>query len=317
MHIHKVLIASAFAGFTVVTAHVGAQGTPQTPAPAGASQAPATPAAGRGGGRQGGRGAAVFPAQQRPPGDPVLIERGKGLFTVNCSACHGADLRGGGMGGPNLLRSQVVLNDQHGELILPIVHGARAERGMPALPLSDDDVTAVAEFIHSVVAAGRTQGAPPPSDAPPPDAIVGDAKAGQTYFTAKCSQCHSPTGDLQGLGTRMPEGKALQNFWVTGGAGGGRGGGRGAAGDPNAPDPKATIATVTLPSGEKVQGPLVRIDTFLVTLRQADGSLRTFRRNGAVPKVELKDPLEPHKAMLSVLTEKDMHDVTAFLATLK
>ena len=78
---------------------------------------------------------AVFPAQQRPPGDPALIERGKGIYVTTCAACHGADLRGGATGGPNLLRSQVVLNDQKGELILPIVHGARAERGMPALPL--------------------------------------------------------------------------------------------------------------------------------------------------------------------------------------
>jgi len=109
---------------------------------------------------------AVFPAQQRPPGDPALIERGKGLYVTTCAGCHGPDLRGGATGGPNLLRSQVVLSDQKGELILPIVHGARAERGMPALPMGDDDVVAVAEYIHSVVAAGRTQGAPPPSEAP-------------------------------------------------------------------------------------------------------------------------------------------------------
>jgi cytochrome c oxidase cbb3-type subunit 3 len=325
MHIHKILIASALAAFTVVTAHVGAQ-APQTPTPAGgAPQTPAPPggAAGRGGGRQGEP--AVFPAQQRPPGDPALIERGKGLFTINCSACHGTDLRGGGMGGPNLLRSQLVLSDEHGELITPIVRGARADKGMPPLPLSDDDVKAVAEFIHSVVATGRKQGAPPPSDAPPPDAIVGNAKAGETYFAAKCSQCHSPTGDLQGIGSRMPEGKELQNFWVTGGNGGrrgGRGGGRGsgpggASADPGAPDSRAVIATVTLPSGEKVQGPLVRIDNFLVTLRQADGTMRTLRRDGDLPRVELKDPLDAHKAMPGELTDKDMHDVTAFLATLK
>ena len=52
----------------------------------------------------------------------------QGPLRVTCSACHGADLRGGDWAGPNLLRSQVVLSDQQGELILPIVHGARAER---------------------------------------------------------------------------------------------------------------------------------------------------------------------------------------------
>src|SRR4030095_12829487 len=147
-------------------------------------------------------------------------------------------------GGPNLLRSAVVLMDQHGELILPIVRGARAERGMPPLPLPDDDVKAVAEYIHSVVATARGQGAPPESETPPPNALVGDAKAGEVYFAAKCSSCHSPTGDLAGIGSRIDEAKALQNNWVVGGGGGGRGGrgGRGAG-----PSERRTVtATVTL-----------------------------------------------------------------------
>jgi len=264
---------------------------------------------------------ALFPAQQRPPGDPVLIERGKGLYVTTCAACHGADLRGGATGGPNLLRSQVVLNDQKGELILPIVHGARAERGMPALPMADDDVVAVAEYIHSVAAAGRTQGAPPPNEAPPPDPIVGDASAGEVYFKARCSTCHSPTGDLQGLATRIPDGKALQNTWVSGAPAGGRGGrGRGAPpapGEPRPVDPRAIIATVTLPNGERLVGPVVRMDNFLITVRMDDGSQRTIRRVGATPKVELEDPLAAHKALLPLLNEKDMHDVTAYLASLK
>ena len=324
MHMHNVVAASALAAFTVIGVHVAAQGTPQpTPPAGGAAPTPAPQGgAGRGGGRGEGRGGgreqAVFPAQQRTPGDPVLIERGKGLYTINCSACHGADLRGGGMGGPNLLRSQVVLMDQRGELILPIVHGERKERGMPALPLQDEDVKAVAEFIHSVLSLSRGQGAPPETDAPPPDSVVGDAAAGQAYFSAKCSSCHSATGDLKGIATANPEGKELQNFWVTGGGGGGRGGGgrrgRGAAG---ASDTKAVTATVSLPSGEKVEGPIVRMDNFLITIRQADGRQRTIQRDGDRTKVEIKDPLEPHKAMLPALTDKDMRDVTAYLATLK
>src|SRR6476620_1668694 len=150
-----------------------------------------------------GNPTATFPAQQRGLAEAAVIERGKGLYTTTCSPCHGADLRGGPTGGPNLLRSQVVRSDQHGELILPIVHGARAERGMPALPLPDQDVVAVAEYIHSVLATARNQGAPPESDTPPPNALVGDAKAGEAYFNAKCSSCHSPTGDLAGIGTRI------------------------------------------------------------------------------------------------------------------
>ena len=321
MQMHTLLAASALAAVTVAGIHAAAQNTPQAP-PAGAA-APSSPVpagAGRGGrgdGRGGGREQAVFPAQQRPPGDPALIERGKGLYTINCSACHGADLRGGGMGGPNLLRSPVVLMDQQGELILPIVHGERKERGMPALPLQDDDVKAVAEYIHSVLSLARGQGAPPDSDAPPPNPIVGDATAGQGYFAAKCGSCHSPTGDLKGIATANPEGKELQNLWVTGWADGGGGRGRRGRGGAGAADPRTPTAAITLPSGEKIEGPIVRMDNFLITIRQPDGRQRTIRRDVDRTIVTIKDPLEPHKAMLATLTDKDMRNVTAYLATLK
>ncbi len=313
MTMTKGILAAAMAGFTVIATHVAAQGPPaQTPPPTPPTAPTQPPETGRGGrGQGGGRGMATFPAQQRPPGDPELIARGKPLFVTNCSNCHGVDLRGGVTGGPNLLRSAVVLMDQHGELILPIVRGARAERGMPPLPLPDADVFAVAEYIHSVLATARNQGAPPESEAPPPNALVGDAKAGEVYFSAKCSSCHSATGDLAGIGSRIDEAKALQNYWVVGGNGGGRGG-RGA---PN--ERRKVMATVTMPNGQKIQGQVARLDNFFVTLLLDDGRLQTIRREGDVPKVDVKDPMEAHKNLPAILTDKDMHDVTAYLATLK
>jgi cytochrome c oxidase cbb3-type subunit III len=323
MNMTKGVLAASLAGFTIIASHVAAQGTPpQTPPPAqaptaGAPQEPSP--AGRGGRGQGGRGVATFPAQQRPPGDPEVIAKGKQLFTTNCVSCHGADLRGGVTGGPNLLRSAVVLMDEHGELILPIVHGARAERGMPPLPLPDPDVVAIAEYIHSVVSTARGQGAPPETETPPPNALVGDAKAGEVYFNAKCTGCHSPTGDLAGIGSRVDEAKMLQNDWVVGGGGGGGRGGRGGGGRGAAAtsDRRTVTATVTLANGEKVSGQLARLDNFFVTLLLDDGRLRTIRREGNLPKVEVKDPLEFHRTLPGILTDKDMHDVTAYLATLK
>jgi cytochrome c oxidase cbb3-type subunit III len=297
-------------GLITAVVHVGAhQAPPQTPPPQ-----TTPPTGGREGGRGQGRGRPpVFPAQQRQLADPAVIERGKSVYSVTCSSCHGVDLRGGQLGGPNLLRSQVVLNDQHGELILPIVRGARAEKGMPPIPMSEEDVTAVAEFMHSVAAASRGQGAPPESDISAPDPLVGDAAAGQAYFAAKCSSCHSPTGDLQGIATRASDPRALQNLWVSGGAAGRGRGGRG-AGSPNA---APTTAAITPRSGERVEGELLRIDDFLVTVRTADGSLRSFRREGDEPRVEIRDPREAHRNLLMVYTDKDMHDVTAYLVTLK
>ena len=280
----------------------------QQPAPA----APA-PAPGPGGGP--GRGnIATFPAQQRPPGDPALIARGNSVYGIECRSCHGADLRGGDLGGPNLLRSQVVLNDQEGEIIHPIINGSL--QGMPAIKMSDEDVKAVATYIHSIVATARGQGAPPAGPPVVLNVLVGDVPAGQAYFAAKCGACHSPTGDLAGIGTRVPDAMQLQNLWVAGGGGrGGRGGGDAArAGGLSR---REATATVTLPSGQKVEGRLDRIDDFTVTVTMEGGVARTFRRDGDVPKVEVHDPLEGHQNLLPVYTDKNIHDVTAYLATLK
>jgi cytochrome c oxidase cbb3-type subunit 3 len=279
-------------------------------------QPPAAPG-GRGagpGGRQGGGPPATFPAQQRPPGDPAAIARGSGLYGVHCRACHGQDLRGGDIGGPNLLRSQLALNDQDGELIGPVIIGGRQTPGlpaMPAIPLPPDDVKAIATSIHSVQASMRGQGSPPAGPQVSLNILVGDAAAGQMYFKANCSACHSPAGDLKGIGRSVPDPTQLQNLWVGGGSGRGRGGARGTS-----PRRQVTVA-VTLPGGGTVEGRLDRIDDFLVILTDANGVQRSFSRNGDVPKVAVRDPLEGHRRLLAAYTDRDIHDVTAYLVTLQ
>ncbi len=295
---------------------VAPQTAPAPNAPPGGAQAPVPVQGGRGRGNP-----ATFPAQQRPPGDPALISRGQSLYGVNCRLCHGPDLRGGDMGGVNLLRSQLVLNDQKGELILPVVKGGRQNPGMPPMPpfpaLPDSDVIALAEYIHSVAATMRGQGNPPPGSEPVVlNVVVGNAAAGQAYFTAKCSSCHSPAAnDLKGIASKYTDPMLLQTAWVAGGAGGGRGG-RGGGGGPVSAA-RTVTATVTMPSGQKIQGALDRIDDFIVVIRQTDGPPRAIRRDGAVPKVEIHDPLDGHRQLLTVYTDKDIHDVTAYLVTLK
>jgi cytochrome c oxidase cbb3-type subunit 3 len=289
-----------------IAVKLAAQGppSPQTGQPGTISQAPAgPPQTGR------GRGQATFPAQQRPPGDPEVIKKGSGLYGVYCRACHGADLRGGDQGGPNLLRSQLVLNDRDGELILPVVQNGRQNPGMPVMPplnIPEADVKAIAAFIHSVTASARGQGAPPEGPPAELNIVVGDPKAGEAYFAKTCSTCHS-AADMQGLATRTGDPMALQNFWVGGGGRGGRGGG----------SPTPVTATVTDVSGQKVEGRLIRIDDFIVVIAQADGTHRSFRRNGDIPKVEIRDPREAHRKLLPTYTDKDIHDVTAYLVTFK
>jgi cytochrome c oxidase cbb3-type subunit III len=287
---------------TAVADRAAAQTTPSAGTPPPAS-VPASPVR-----RAGG----LVPGQKRAPGDPAQIARGKTIYGISCTSCHGADLRGGDLGGPNLLRSQVALSDQDGELIVPIIQGGRQNSGMPAVPMSPADAKAVAAYIRSEVGTIGRQGMPPSIGKPAPSILVGDASAGQAYFAAKCSSCHSPTGDLQGIATRISDPKTLQDTWVAGGRT------RRFGPTQGAPSSRRTVmVTVTQPSGESVEGRLVRIDNFLVTVALADGTLRTFRREGEVPKVDVHDPMKPHRDLLAVYTDKDIHDVTAYLVTLK
>jgi len=289
--------------------------TAQNPAGPPAAPGPQGAAGGRGG-RQG----QGFPAGQRKAADPAVVERGKTLYGVNCRLCHGPDLRGGDMGGVNLMRSQLVLSDQEGELIVPVVKNGRSTPGMspmPPLPLPEDDVKAIAAYIHSVAATKVGQGGPPTAESETKELniVVGGAEPGKRFFEVNCSKCHSETGDLAGVATRYGSPMALQTAWVAGGGGGGRGGRGGPAAE--ARTPKPVTATITTADGQTVEGRLELIDDFIVSVQQADGTVRTFTRHGATPKVDIHDPLEGHKKLIVKYTDKDIHDVTAYLVTLK
>jgi cytochrome c oxidase cbb3-type subunit 3 len=257
------------------------------------------------------------PGQHREPGDPAQIERGKTIYGINCAICHGADLRGGDMGGPNLLRSQVALSDLHGENILPIIQGSRQSEGMPAIPIKPEDGLAVAAYVRSVLEMIGRQGTPPDTGRPAPSVLVGNVKEGQAYFAAKCASCHSTTGDLSGLATRVPDPRDLQTAWVSGEIRNEINNARRGNPDPDAVDPRAVTASVALPSGERVEGRLLHIDDFLVTVRSADGAIRSFTRRGADPNVELHDPMKVHRDLLTQYNDRDIHDVTAYLNSLK
>src|SRR2546429_8340989 len=182
----------------------------------------------------------------RPPAPPEQVTHGQQVFRSNCSFCHGSDARGGETG-PNLVRDQVVLADQQGELITPIVQNGLPAQGMPKFSLSAADIAAIAAWLHSQPLSDR--GAPSTLDI-----LVGNAKEGETYFdgAGHCTQCHSVTGDLAGIGARHDP-KTIQNLVVSGGSG--RRFGRRAAGSAPPQVPPTTV-TVTLPPGQTITGDL-------------------------------------------------------------
>jgi mono/diheme cytochrome c family protein len=271
--------------------------------PALRAQQPPPPSGGQG----GGRGVITSPRNaypERTPDDPAAVARGKALYGVNCQFCHGADIRGGD-GGPSLLRSGLVLDDQHGELIAPVVQNGRTDRGMPKFAFTNEQAADVAGFLHTFKAAGYDE-----SRRRPPSILVGDAKAGEAFFAARCGSCHSATGDLRGIATRIEDHRLLQQTWLMPGSGAGRG---------SSPPVKIapTRVVVTPASGEKVEGVLDRLDDFFVSLTTDAGEHRSFRLSGDARGVEVKDPLQPHMNLLRTYTDADIHNVTAYLVTLK
>jgi mono/diheme cytochrome c family protein len=335
MTVHtRFITAIALAGAALAGSIVLAQGAgaPQTPAPAGQPPAGQTPAAptpagqglvpapgGRGAGQAGGQGRGGgqrrggFTQYTRELAPQDVLVRGKSLYEANCASCHASDLRGTAGKGINILRSAMVFTDQHGENV-----GIAVSKHASAITLPANDITAIAEFLHSVQAQMGGQGSPPGRNPTGVtlNVLVGDATAGETYFKTACSTCHSITGDLKGIGSKYAEPRELQNAWVAGsggrfGGGGGRGGGGG--GNP---------ATVTMANGTKVEGTLVRKSDWLVILNLPDGTRKSIARDPAtgLPKVEVKDPQEAHKKMVLALDDPDnkkMHDVTAYLSTVK
>jgi mono/diheme cytochrome c family protein len=264
-----------------------------------AQQSPAPAPSGRG--RIGGIGIGAYP--QRTVDDQAAVERGRSAFSTNCAFCHGADIRGGD-GGPSLLRSSLVLDDQNGELIGPVIRAGRPDRGMPAFAMTPDQIADIAAFMHSFRVAGYDA-----SRDRPASILVGDAAAGEKFFTATCASCHSATGDLQGVATRIADPRLLQQSWLMPGSVVGRGAPRPARARP-------PTATVTLPSGETVEGQLDRVDDFAVALKMADGTRRSFRVGRGV-QVNIADPLQHHRDLLKTYRDADIHNVTAYLGTLK
>ena len=234
-----------------------------------------------------------------PPADAV--ERGKKQFVIQCAGCHGSDARGED-NGPDLVRSVMVLDDEQGSLIGPLIRRGRPGDGMPSFDESDAQIQDLAAFLRE-----RTQAAINRNAYPLKDLVTGDAKAGEAFFNGagRCGTCHSPTGDLAGLASRLQPAQLQTRFLYP----------RGGVGGPSGPQAPTTKVTVTPRAGPAVSGTLEFIDDFTVGLRDADGYYRSFTRDSV--KVDIQDPLAAHAQLLRQYTDKNMHDVLAYLVTLE
>ncbi len=287
---------------------LGAQ-SPQTPAPpaggggraGGAAQGVPPPSRGGGGG-----GGTAGPAD-KPLVDFAAAERGKQVWIAECITCHGAQARGTD-NGPNLLRSLVMLRDRYGNEIGPFLRKAHPmQSGKPASGLTDAQITDIAHFLRKQL-IDSLRGSPLFTVQ---NILTGDSKAGAEYFNGagKCATCHSPTRDLAGLASKYETVDIQQRMLFPGG---GRGGGRRGG----APPASAVKVTVTPQGAAPVFGVLLYMDDFVVALQDSAGGYRSFKRTPAL-KIEKTDPLDAHHALLETITDKNIHDLVAYLETLK
>lgn len=262
------------------------------------------PPGGRGRGGAGGEGTREFLGLGRAP-DAAVAARGEKLYAPNCAFCHGVDARGAEA--PSLVRSEIVLHDDKGELIGPVLREGRPPV-MPSFPaLTSDQIAEIAEFLHMQIEKAANRGLYGTIFAIR-SIVTGDPQAGEAFFNGAggCRNCHSVTGDLTHIASRYQP-VNLQNRWLWPG-GGGRGG-RGGGGS------QTTPATITLKSGERITGTIKRLDDFDVSIWDAAGNYRWWPRDQV--KVEIPDRLAAHRQLLDTLTDTNVHDVTAYLVTLK
>ena len=235
------------------------------------------------------------PKAAPPATAAALVENGGSIFIERCAFCHGRDA-GGGETGPDLTRSKLIAGDVGGDKILSVVRNGRPEKGMPRFDLPESDLEALVAFIHDQAAKAASQnGGRRGVDVS--DLQTGNAEAGKQYFygPGKCASCHSPTGDLAGIAQRF-QGLQLERRMLY-------------------PEHVKAAIVVTLPSGETVSGELAYRDEFTVALRDSSGRYRSWAASRV--RYTIDAPAEAHAALLGKYTDADVHNLMAYLQTLR
>jgi mono/diheme cytochrome c family protein len=259
--------------------------------------------------RRGGGGGGLLAqagASDKQVVDEAAANRGKTTYIAQCITCHGPKARGTDQGA-DLVRSLVVLKDRYGDTIGPFLQkGHPTQSGMASANFTKEQIVDLSHFLHEKV--GDTLRTGPYNKVL--NVLTGDATAGKAYFNGagKCSTCHSPTGDLAKIASKYDPPTLQLKFVFPQTVAFGR---RMTAGTK-----QPVTVTVTSPSGETVTGVLDHMDDFNVSLRDSSGHYRTFARTPDL-QVKKNDPYAAHVALLDQYTDKDIHDVVAYLETLK
>ncbi len=224
-----------------------------------------------------------------------LIESGKTLFEQQCGFCHGRDAAGGETG-PSLVDSELVKRDKAGTEVAGVIRNGRPEKGMPKFDLSGTAMAGVVAFIYNQQGGSASNGKR--RGVLPADLQTGNAALGRKYFEGQggCRTCHSPTGDLAHVSTRLIGLKLEQRMLY--------------------PDRVKAKATVTLPTGKSFSGEVAYNDEFTIALRDAEGRHRSWPKIPTL-KVQIDAPAEAHVELLSKYTDADIHNLMAYLRTLK
>lgn len=231
--------------------------------------------------------------------DPAAVERGQKIFVGNCGFCHGTTAQGGDTG-PDLVRSPLALDDERGDKIGPVIEQGRLGKGMPAFHLPPDQIQDIAAFLRS-----RQQAVIDRNAYTILNVVTGDREKGREYFNGagRCHLCHSPTGDLAAIAKKYDAVTLQSRFLYP----------RPRSRDEETTRPKVTV---TLASGQSISGTLEFVDDFDVALRDPSGEYHAFSRDAHI-KVEIHDPLAAHADLLKKYTDADMHNLLAYLVTLK
>jgi cytochrome c oxidase cbb3-type subunit III len=241
--------------------------------------------------------------------DPAAAQRGRATYAAGCIQCHGTTARGTDRGA-NIVRSSTLLHDRYGNELGPFLRKGHPTPDDPkSKALTDAQITDLSHFLHERL-NDTLRGSPVFTVQ---NVLTGDKQAGAAYFAGAggCNKCHSPTGDFAGIGKKYDP-PALQGRMLFP-----RPPGRGPRGGfPGMPVAKPTTVDVTTASGETVSGTLVQMDDFSVSLRDGTGQYRSFKRAAGVTVVK-HDPYAAHVALLDTYTDKNIHDVVAYLESLK